>query len=286
MYPPVYEISLIPLSGKDDKFYSIVQQIAFAHSLPAAEAAAKWGKASSAIREKLSTGSSVELEGIGLLNLDGDRQISFHAEQSFKSVYQPVPLDEIKSFSLPKPVSTAEKDPVPDSPGKGEQQEKDNLPVIPEKSKRRREMASWWIAATIIALLIVGWLTYKGTMKRNEKAVTFKSIVAKDKTKYLAKSDSAKLSEDSVLQENTMRHDSIHYTIVFAVYNNKDKAIHQYHKMKGWGHPVVLLTKDTSTYELGMPFTTLPPDTTISLVSMMKLYGDKVHIEYDSAVSK
>lgn len=286
IYPPAYEISLIPLSGKEEKFYSIIQQIAFSHSLPEEEAALKWSEAASAIREKLSTGSSVELPEIGLLNLDNDRRITLEGEKSLISVYQPVSLDEIKSFSIPKTASIAEESPAKDSPQKEEQQEKNISPAIRKRNKRRREMASWWIAATIIALLVVGWLTYKGTIKRNEKVAVIKSIIAKDTTKYLAKSDSLKLSKDSVLQENTMRHDSIHYIIIFGVYDNKEKAMHQYHKMKSWGHPVVLLTKGVSTYELGMPFITLPSDTTVSLVSMMKLYGDKVHIEYDSAGSK
>jgi hypothetical protein len=287
IHPPVYEISLIPLSGKDDKFYSIIQQIAFSHSLPEEEAALKWSEAASAIREKLSTGSSVELPGIGLLNLDNDRRITLDEERSPISVYGPVSLDEIKSFSIPKAESTTEASPSKDSPQMEEQPEKDISPTIHKRNKRRREMASWWIAATIIALLVVGWLTYKGTIKRNEKVAVIKSIIAKDTTKYLAKSDSLNLSKDSVLQENSMRRpDSIHYTIIFGVYDNKEKAMHQYHKMKDWGHPVVLLAKGVSTYELGMPFITLPSDTTVSLVSMMKLYGDKVHIEYDSAVSK
>lgn len=286
IHPPAYEISLIPLSGKDDKFYSVIQQMAFSHSLPEEEAALKWSEAASAIREKLSTGSSVELPGIGLLNLDNDRRITLDEKRSLISVYQSVSLDEIKSFSIPKAESMAEESGAKDSPQKEEQQEKNISPAIHKRNKRHREMASWWIAATIIALLVVGWLTYKGTIKRNEKVAAIKSIIAKDTTRRLAKNDSLKLSKDSVLQENAMRHDSIHYTIIFGVYDNKEKAMHQYHKMKGWGHPVVLVTKGTSTYELGMPFITLPSDTTVSLVSMMKLYGDKVHIEYDSADSK
>ncbi|MGH2644057.1 MAG: hypothetical protein ACRDE2_08920 [Chitinophagaceae bacterium] len=287
IYPPAYEISLLPLTGKEDKFYSITQQISFSHSLAEEEAVSQWQATSITIRTKLSTGSSFELLGIGLLNLDNDRQITLDAANSFWSVYQPVPFGEIKSFSLPKPESNIEPPAVTDSPKREkDQQEKSIPPVINKREKRRREMASWWIAATIIALLLVGWLTYKGTLKRNEKMKSLNSIISGARTKRMAKRDSLKLSEDSVAQENAMRHDSIHYTIVFAVYNNKEKAMHQYHKMKGWGHPVVLLSKDTSTYELGMPFTTLPEDTTVSLVSMMKLYGDKVHIEYGSAVSK
>lgn len=290
VYPPAGEISLIPLTGQDHTpvYYSIIRQIAFSHSLSEEEAGLKWNEAASAIRKKLSTGSSVELPGIGLLNLDNDREITLDAEESFtSSVYPPVSLDEIKSFSLQKSESVTAPAAITDVPGNEQAQPPENiLPTFHKKKKRHREMASWWITGTIMTLLLVGWLTYKGTQKRNKIAESVKNIIAKDTTNQLAKNDSMKLREDTVAQNKMIQRDSIHYTIVFAIYHNKEKAMHQYHKIKGWGHPVVLLTKDSSTYELGRPFTTLSPDTTVSLVSMMKLYGDKVHIEYDNSNTK
>lgn len=289
VYPPVSEISLIPLSEQDHtyRYYSIIRQIAFSHSLSEEEAELKWNEAASAIRKKLSTGSSVELPGIGLLNLDNDREITIDAEQSFtSSVYSPVSLDEIKSFSLQKSESVTAPTEAIDVPANEQVQPPENILPPFHKKKRHREMASWWITGTIMTLLLVGWLTYKGTLKRNKITEAVKNIIARDTTNQLAKNDSMKLREDTVTQENVIQQDSIRYTIVFAIYNNKEKAMHQYHKIKGWGHPVVLLTKDSSTYELGRPFTTLPSDTTVSLVSMMKLYGDKVHIEYDNSNTK
>ncbi|TAN19441.1 MAG: hypothetical protein EPN37_03330 [Chitinophagaceae bacterium] len=289
IYPPASEISLIPLSEQDHtyRYYSIIRQIAFSHSLSEEEAELKWNEAASAIRKKLSTGSSVELPGIGLLNLDNDREITLDAEQSFtSSIYQPVSLDEIKSFSLQKSESVTAPAETIDAPVNEQVQPPENILPPLQKKKRHREMASWWITGTIMTLLLVGWLTYKGTLKRNKITEAVKNIIARDTTNQTAKKDSMKLKEDTVAQENVIQRDSIHYTIVFAIYNNKEKAMHQYHKIKGWGHPVVLLTKDSSTYELGRPFTTLPPDTTVSLVSMMKLYGDKVHIEYDNSNTK
>lgn len=286
VYPPSKEVSLLPLSNQSNKFYSIISEIAFSNSLSTEEATRQWEITLTSIKEKLSTGSSISLPGIGLLNLDDDNQITLSTEQTSFSVYQPVPTDIIKSFSISKSANPPEQ---PSSENINQAESKQSFPRFlnpGKKSKRKREMAIWWITLTIVALLAVGWLAYWGTMKRKEKEKTFKQIIAKDTSSHPAKLDSIALKEDSVNQKNLTLKDSIHYTVVFAVFDNQEKALRQFHKMKGWGHPVVLINKGPKIYELGMPFTTLPSDTTVSLVSMMKLYGEKVHIEYDSSTVK
>jgi hypothetical protein len=46
---------------------------------------------------------------------------------------------------------------------------------------------------------------------------------------------------------------------------------------------VVLIRRDSSLYELGLPFTSLPADTAANLKKMKTLYGERVHIEYRPA---
>lgn len=285
VYPPSKEISLLPVSDQGNKFYSIIREIAFSGSLSPEDATQKWEETHQAIKEKLSSGSSIELRGIGLLSLDEDHQITLSPEQSPFTTYQPVSQDLIKSFLPPGKTVTSENI-VTEDTGLQDPPELQPALVPAPKTGRKREMAVWWITITIIALLAVGWFVYWGTMKRNKKENIFSQIITKDDTAHPAKADSLKLKTDSVAQQIAHENDSIHYTVVFAVYDNQEKALRQFHKMRDWGHPVVLIRKDSVQYELGIPFTTLSADTTVSLVSIMKLYGNRVHIEYDTVPAK
>jgi hypothetical protein len=284
LYPPSFAVRLNPLDRPDPSLYSVVRQIAFSHSVPAEEAEKRWSETAMAIREKLSTGSSVELPGLGYLNLNEKGRISFTAS------HQGLPLYEAVEGGHEKPAPAAEQPasetPVP-VPASAEEIEASTVggPAAAafQEPRPRPSRARWWIAGSIVVLLLTGWFTYRGTLLRKEKATTIRHIIRKEKTtKGIAAIDSMKLraDSDSVARQVARDLDSLHYDIIFAIYQSRDRAEHQFRKMRGWGHPVVLITKDSSLYELGLPFTSLAADTGANLEKMKTLYGDRVHIEY------
>ena len=282
LYPPSFHISLDPGTQSGRSSFSIVRQIAHAHSLSPEEAEKAWTETAAAIKKKLSTGSSVELTGLGWLNLNEEGQPSF-TEARFTPIYEPLPTDFIpkppKAVAAPAVLPDEQnEDPAEILPAES------NLTIPSDEKAWRSINPRWWIAGSIIALLLVGWFTYKGTIQRREKASALREILNEERlSRQTATADSlALLSADSAGKHQPAENDSIHYKIIIAVYNNKSRALHQFNKMRNWGHPVVLDTQDSVTYKLAMPFTSIAADTTVNLVNMMKLYGNKVHIEYDT----
>jgi hypothetical protein len=277
LYPPSFSIVLDPAPQPEGTTFSIIPQIAFAHAVSPEEAARQWTETAGAIKEKLSTGSSVELAGLGFLNLDEKGRISFAASNQSLSLYDVLPIENAQR----PPQKTAAG--ASGTAGTVENEAADASPPFPEPTRQRQSRSRWWIAGSIIILLLIGWFTYRGTVQRKRKATVIKHILKKESaTRSLAATDSLKLQSDSVMQHHDLMTDSIHYKIIFAVYDRKEKALRQFHKMRNWGHPVVLVTKDSATFELAWPFTSLRSDTDVNLIKMKKLYGDRVHIEYDS----
>jgi hypothetical protein len=284
LYPPSFAVALNPLDRPDPSLYSVVSQIAFSQGVPVEEAEKKWAEAARAIREKLSTGSSVELTGLGYLNLNEKGRISF------TPFHHPLPLYEAAEGGHEKPAPAAAEEPAETAVPVAAPAEEIEAAAVGgpaaaafEEPRPRPSRARWWIAGSIVVLLLTGWFTYRGTLMRKEKATAIRHIIRKEKTtKGIAAIDSMKLraDSDSVARETAADIDSLHYDIIFAVYQSRERAEHQFRKMRGWGHPVVLITKDSSLYELGLPFTSLAADTAVNLEKMKALYGDRVHIEY------
>lgn|GEM_PF-5119971 len=273
--PPSFSVQWQPLPVPKHPYYSIVQQIAYAYVLKAEEAAAAWESAEAQILQKLSSGSSVTLAGLGLLNLDEDRKVTFIPWDASLSLYPALALNPEN-----KPVR---KEPVASEPVISEAQSPvpELLENSPPPSESRQARSKWWVIGSIIALLAVGWFTYKGTLQRRKAASNFNEIVAKDSPGQASVHDTTVVPGAAASEGlATEKPDSLHYVIVFADYDNEDRARRQFNRMRNWGHPVVLLTRDSMHYGLGLPFTSMPADTTVNLVKIMKLYGPHAHIVY------
>lgn len=284
--PPSYEIVLDSSHRGGRPEISVEQRIADGHGITLEEAQKAWKETADQIREKLSTGSSVELEGLGLLNIGEEGTISFVGTHIPSPVYDTISLDSIKRLTgKPAAVRT----PLTPDGETGEQSSGEVLPSesgdapLPDSVSARQPKPRWWIIGSIIVLILVGWFTYRGTMQRRKHATHIAKILHKadaPESKQLPLTDSLALLSDTVATHLT-GNDSIHYFIVIAEYKDQDRALRQYRKMRNWGHPVELRTLDSLTYKLAFPVTSLPGDTTIQLVNMMKLYGEKTHIEYN-----
>lgn len=277
LQPPAFKLILSHGYNQKDKTGSVIDEIILSHSFTEEEALKEWEITRDAIKEKLSTGSSVPLEGLGWFSLDEEGNITLVSALKTSLFYQPVYL---KSPQDPTPVASK------DSTSSAESDIVSELPPKEEKTfsfHTRQSKARWWIIGSILALIIISWFTYQGTkVRRREKATIKEILTQKPKGDPTVRLDSIKQTIDSMETARKIANDSINYKIIFATYDNRRKAEHQFHKMRGWGHPVKLITKDSTHYELAWPFTSLPIDTVVNLVKMMKLYGKDVHIEYDN----
>lgn len=284
--PPSYEIVLDPTHRGGKPEISVEQRIADTHGMTLPEAQKAWKATADQIREKLSTGSSVELEGLGLLNIGEEGIISFVGTHIPSPVYDTISLESIKRLTGKSAVVTAPavtdagtEDKSIEEVHSSEQGEA----ALPAPESTRQPRPRWWIVGSIVVLILVGWFTYRGTMQRRKHATHIAKILHKadaPESRKLPRTDSLALLADTVGTQVT-GNDSIHYFIVIAEYKDENRALRQYKKMRNWGHPVELRTLDSVTYKLALPVTSLPGDTTIQLVNMMKLYGEKTHIEYD-----
>lgn len=287
--PPSYEIVLDPSIRGGLPASSIERRIADVHGIPIEEATKRWEETAAEIREKLSTGSSVALEGLGFLNIGEEGNISFVGTHVPSPIYTSLSLASLKEMAgraaAPKPTDPETQQPetaqgdVTDNPASWEPVDGPAEDMEPGRQPKPR----WWIIGSIVVLILVGWFTYRGTMQRRKRATNISRILQKQHvpaSQRLAVRDSLALKSDSI-GNAPAGDDSIHYFIVIATYKNEDRALRQYKKMRNWGHPVELRTTDSLTYKLAFHVTSLPVDTTVNLVNMMKLYGEKTHIEYD-----
>lgn len=281
--PPSYEIVLDPSVRSAGAAPSIERRMADAHSMTSEEAHEAWKQAADQIREKLSTGSSVELEGLGLLNIGEEGTIAFVGTHIPSPVYDPISLESIKRLTGKTSASGQAGTSLPQAqPAMEAAAAAGNEDAFGALASSRQPKPRWWIIGSIVVLLLVGWFTYRGTMQRRKHATHIARIMHKANTadsKDLPRADSLALLSDTLVR--TAVSDSVRYFIVIAEYKDENRALRQYKKMRGWGHPVELRTLDSLTYKLAFPVTSLPADTTVQLVNMMKIYGEKTHIEYD-----
>lgn len=275
LHPPTFKIILT--GGGPGP--SVVDQIALDEGLDHREAEKRWQNAVAEIRAKLSTGSSVVLNGLGWLNLAENGGITFVSSLPPSLFYDSVPLKPPHEAVAPARELTGESEPL--TPVVVSEQPPLSVPEEPMDT-REASRARWWIAGSIAVLLVIGWFTYMGTKVRERKKDSLSEILNEKQADQGERLDSMKQSIDSMRTAHRLGRDSIHYKIIIASYDNKEKAEHQYRRMKQWGHPVELIIKKDSTYELAWPFTSRPSDTTVNMVKMMNLYGKNIHIEYDN----
>ncbi|HEX5553762.1 MAG TPA: hypothetical protein VFX43_10985 [Chitinophagaceae bacterium] len=71
----------------------------------------------------------------------------------------------------------------------------------------------------------------------------------------------------------------LHYEVVFE-HANRERALQRYRQLTGWGHRIILRTKDSVSFNLAVPVASLSADTTAVKDSIQVLYGHPVYIRY------
>jgi len=71
----------------------------------------------------------------------------------------------------------------------------------------------------------------------------------------------------------------LHYEVVFEQ-ATRERAFKRYRQLTGWGHPVILRTRDSVQFTLAVPVATPAADTPAVKDSIRALYGHPVYIRY------
>lgn len=266
-YPPEKHI-VFDETIKKDAAPSIIDFVAHHENIAHEVAMQHWEKQSEAWKAGMRSGRPVVIPGVGSLSMDEKENIGF--EEKVQALFAPVAavaLTRQKVVSIDTDTAT-------------ENVEEANVPPYPSFDDKAPTLLRWWwiAAGGLVIVALVFFLFFRNRTSRN-------GLVQNNDEQPLqtaAQADSTPAS-DSAAQNGTAylpANDSIHYHIVIGSYTLRDRAEKQYSKMKNWGHPVELLRPDSSRYLLGMSFTSLPADTTVNLINMMKLYGSSVYIVY------
>lgn len=85
---------------------------------------------------------------------------------------------------------------------------------------------------------------------------------------------------DTAASAGTAEKDGLlHYEVIFER-AGRSRALHRYRQLTGWGHEVVLHTRDSVRYTLAIPVATAAADTEAVKDSIRILYGHPVYIRY------
>ena len=266
LLPPGSRAVLRP-ARPEDEACSLVKVIAERQHLDAAAAAARWEGLAGDILQKLAVGASIPIAGVGWLNINEDGSPRLDTGNEFPTLYAPLAA-QLSEPETPPSGGEAAVAPAPDP--------------VPELFLPRRGAAWWakygaatWVSVIVLALGVVIWFTYRGLGARQRRQAAMEEMVEKSKEPNQT-IDSLQQAIDSSASQGP---DTIAYTIVIGVYHDQVKAARQYNKMKHWGHPVVLLEKASGVFELGIPFRSLPADTTENLEKMRQTYGRQVFLD-------
>lgn len=116
------------------------------------------------------------------------------------------------------------------------------------------------------------------TNEKNDHIVQRTDSVASDpgrSVKAVSPDSLAKNMQNPSLSDTGM----LHYEVVFEEADIA-RAIRRYNQLTGWGHKIIMRTKDSSTYSLAVPVTGAAADTTFIKDSIRVLYGRPVYIRY------
>lgn len=231
---------------------SCLHWISQKENLVDAVAALKLDKYLQQFRESLQTGQPIDLPGVGSLRLDPFGQIRF-TPQELPDAWQPIQLQQVlRPESAPKVLQ-----------GTTEvvnHEVVEHMSAIPEEFESQGRFRWWWV---IVPLLLVAGGVAAYLLKDEWQAASLVPA-EKDTTSQQAITPPVTDSLPPVATEPVS--DSISYFVVFQTFRNRAEAQKMYEKRIRWEQlEVVMFTaKDSATYNLAVPFRTLPADTTMA----------------------
>jgi nucleoid DNA-binding protein len=255
---------------------SCVEWIALKENLVPAVAQRKLEKYLEELKDGLKSGTPLVLPGIGQLQGDFAGNIHFHAEE--------LPIEKA-TLDL-SPIERAESKPAaftPPVPQPDPEQKQALEPIMTEEMEETLEAVTeesgfkWWWAALPIAAIVIGlaaWWYISGVsavVSETAPSVNIDSVAQQAAIDSLQKVAIA----DSITAANAVHT----YFAVIDTYKDSSKAVVQQKKQQGWKRTLIIYKRD-SMFRTAVELHVLPIDTTQSLDSVKKIFGNKVRLEF------
>ncbi|MBO9155273.1 hypothetical protein ACFOTA_23890 [Chitinophaga sp. GCM10012297] len=218
-------------------------------------------------RENLQSGQPIDLPNIGSLRLDPLGQVRFTA-QELPDAWQPLELAPVLRHDAAPKVLQGTTEVV-------NQEIVEYTEAVLEDESRGR--FRWWWVVLPLALIGAGaaaWI-FKDQLMPQAPANTSPEPAAvtppvQDSLPAVAEPVAPPVS------------DSINYFVVFQTFKTKETAEKNLAKRISWGHSEVVLfaSKDSTLFNLAVPFRSLPADTAAAKDSVAEKFKMLVHIAY------
>jgi len=270
IFPPTEEIIFEELT--EGVPLRMIRYIAQRENIPEPQANETFAKCMLHIKFQLTEGIAVPVPFLGSLQRDLQGKTSF------------TPLD--RQFQLREPLQAIPlKDPekqLVDIPPTMVEAVVDHLGILPSNPGNSRfSIHHLWMLAMAIFLMLIGMVLFLRDCTQNKALNKVKKIsppTGSIRTPVLH-SAIKKLALQPVNQPGQPGiTDSIRYYIVFASYSNQARAQKIYHRIRHWGHPVVILGDRNGPFRLAVPFWSKAGDTLKNLESVRKNYGPSAYI--------
>lgn len=255
---------------------SCVEWIALKENLVPAVAQRKLEKYLEELKDGLKSGTPLVLPGIGQLQGDFAGNIHFHAEE--------LPVEKA-TLDL-SPIERADPKPAAFTPpvSQPEPEQKQALePIMTEEMEETLEAVTeesgfkWWWAALPIAAIVIGlaaWWYISGVSAAASE--TAPSVNIDSVAQQAARDSLQKVAiADSIAAANAVHT----YFAVIDTYKDSSKAVVQQKKQQGWKRTLIIYKRD-SMFRTAVELHVLPTDTTQSLDSIKKIFGNKVRLEF------
>lgn len=149
--------------------------------------------------------------------------------------------------------------------------------------KKAPSKAGWMIAVLVVFALSTIAAVYYFINREKEVPVAEQPSVANDTTSL---SDSVPpavrdslLKKDSLTAQVKPSNDGYTFKIVIKEYATKAAADKAFEKLSKYGHKLLLLPKDSTSFKISMPFTSPVSDSLRAKDSLRKFFGGKPYVE-------
>ncbi|HUX84556.1 MAG TPA: hypothetical protein VMV20_04945, partial [Chitinophagaceae bacterium] len=256
IFPPKEEILFD--ESTEGTISNLVRYLSLKEHISEPQANAELEKSILRIKLSLAEGYLVALPEIGSLkrNMEGKTEFFPIRKNPVWERVSAIPLDR------PQPALSKEESPfaITDIP---------RHQALPGLTREHLPQRWWWV----LTMLVFGLLIAMVLILR-ECAVSNKPPVASSRSQILHPSPTppplpleAKTNpiRKTLVTSPIRDMDSLHYNIVFASFTDPDLARKKYHKIRNWGHPVVLLQSVEGKYLLAVPCYSASTDTAENL---------------------
>ncbi|RPD42207.1 hypothetical protein [Chitinophaga barathri] len=217
-------------------------------------------------RDRLQSGQPIDLPGIGSLRLDALGQVRFTA-QELPDAWQELELAPVLRADAAPKVLQGTTEVV-------NQEVVEHTGAVHEEFESQGRFRWWWV---VVPLLVIG---------AGAAAWIFKDEIMPAAPAGKAPEQAATPPQDTVpvVAEPPAPpvNDSISYFVVFSTFKTKETAEKNLAKRIAWGYSEVVLfaSKDSTVFNLAVPFRSMPGDTTAAKDSVAERFKAAVHIAY------